>query len=288
MDEGLRERMRNAERQEITEYYIYTSLAERTKDPHNREVLSRIAEDEKSHYGVWKDLTGEEVGPDRLKIWTFVAIARILGLTFAIKLMEKGEGQAQDVYRELEGEVPEVAEIIPDENRHEDDLIKLIDEQHLRYVGSIVLGLSDAIVELTGTLAGLSFALQNTQLVAVAGLITGIAASLSMGASEYLSEKSGEGSGEPLRAAGYTGTAYVVTVVLLVLPFLLLHDYVHALISTLLAAVMVIFSFTYYLSVARDLDFKKRFLEMVAISLGVAGVSFVLGMIIRVALGVEV
>jgi VIT1/CCC1 family predicted Fe2+/Mn2+ transporter len=288
MDEGLRERMRNAERQEITEYYIYTSLAERTKDPHNREVLSRIAEDEKSHYGVWKDLTGEEVGPDRVKIWTFVAIARILGLTFAIKLMEKGEGQALDVYRELEGEVPEVAEIIPDENRHEDDLIKLIDEQRLRYVGSIVLGLSDAIVELTGTLAGLSFALQDTQLVAVAGLITGVAASLSMGASEYLSEKSGEGSGEPLRAAGYTGAAYVVTVVLLILPFLLLRDYVHALISTLLAAVLVIFSFTYYLSVARDLDFKKRFLEMVAISLGVAGVSFVLGIFIRVALGVEV
>jgi VIT1/CCC1 family predicted Fe2+/Mn2+ transporter len=288
MDEGLRERMRNAERQEITEYYIYTSLAERTKDPHNREVLSRIAEDEKSHYGVWKDLTGEEVGPDRVKIWTFVAIARILGLTFAIKLMEKGEGQALDVYRELEGKVPEVAEIIPDENRHEDDLIKLIDEQRLRYVGSIVLGLSDAIVELTGTLAGLSFALQDTQLVAVAGLITGVAASLSMGASEYLSEKSGEGPGEPLRAAGYTGAAYVVTVVLLILPFLLLRDYVHALISTLLAAVLVIFSFTYYLSVARDLDFKKRFLEMVAISLGVAGVSFVLGIFIRVALGVEV
>lgn len=288
MDEGLRERMRNAERQEITEYYIYTSLAKRTKDPHNREVLSRIAEDEKSHYGVWKDLTGEEVGPDRVKIWTFVAIARILGLTFAIKLMEKGEGQALDVYQELEGEVPEVAEIIPDENRHEDDLIKLIDEQRLRYVGSIVLGLSDAIVELTGTLAGLSFALQDTQLVAVAGLITGVAASLSMGASEYLSEKSGEGSGEPLRAAGYTGAAYVVTVVLLILPFLLLRDYVHALISTLLAAVLVIFSFTYYLSVARDLDFKKRFLEMVAISLGVAGVSFVLGIFIRVALGVEV
>ncbi|MDT8358113.1 MAG: VIT1/CCC1 transporter family protein [Methanomicrobiaceae archaeon] len=288
MGEGLKERMRNAQRQEITEYYIYSSLAERTGDPHNAEVLTRIAEEEKKHYGVWKDLTGGEVGPDWLKIWFFVAIARIFGLTFAIKLMERGEGQAQDVYRELEGEVPEVTEIIPDENRHEAELIRLIDERRLRYIGSIVLGLSDAIVELTGTLAGLSFALQNTQLVAVAGLITGIAASLSMGASEYLSQKSGEGGGEPLRAAGYTGAAYVITVVLLIIPFLLWEDYVHALISTLLAAVLVIFCFTYYLSVAKDLDFRRRFFEMVAISLGVAGVSFVLGIIIRVTIGIEV
>ena len=288
MGEGLKERMRNAQRQEITEYYIYSSLAERTADPHNAEVLGRIAADEKKHYGVWKDLSGGDVGPDRLKVWFYVAIARIFGLTFAIKLMEQGEGKAQDVYHELEGEIPEVTEIIPDENRHEEELIRLIDEQRLRYVGSIVLGLSDAIVELTGTLAGLSFALQNTRLVAVAGLITGIAASLSMGASEYLSQKSGEGGGEPLRAAGYTGTAYVITVVLLILPFLLWEDYVHALILTLLVAVLVIFSFTYYLSVAKDLDFKRRFLEMVAISLGVAGISFILGIIIRVMLGVEI
>ena len=53
----------------------------------------------------------------------------------------------------------------------------------------MVLGLNDALVELTGTLAGLTFALANARLVALAGIITGIAATLSMAASNYLAER---------------------------------------------------------------------------------------------------
>ena len=56
----------------------------------------------------------------------------------------------------------------------------------------MVLGLNDALVEFTGALAGYTFALQNTLLVAMTGLITGVAASLSMATSEYLSTKSEE------------------------------------------------------------------------------------------------
>jgi VIT1/CCC1 family predicted Fe2+/Mn2+ transporter len=47
-------------------------------------------------------------------------------------------------------------------------------------------------VELTGALSGLTLAFRNTRLIAMAGLITGIAASLSMAGSEYLATKSEE------------------------------------------------------------------------------------------------
>jgi len=52
----------------------------------------------------------------------------------------------------------------------------LIEEKRLEYTGSIVLGLNDALVEMTGALAGLTLALQNTRLIALSGLVTGIAA----------------------------------------------------------------------------------------------------------------
>ena len=206
---------------EITEYRIYQKIAAATTDPHNREILTRIAEQENEHYLIWKKYTGRDVAPDLYRVWYYYLLARILGITFAIKLMEGIEKRAQQTYREIGTIIPEVKEIVAHEEAHERELIGLLDEERLRYVGSVVLGLNDALVEFTGTLAGLTFALQNSQVIAMAGLITGVAASLSMGASEYLSQKSGGGSQNPGKAAFYTGTAYIFTVFLLVLPFLL-------------------------------------------------------------------
>jgi VIT1/CCC1 family predicted Fe2+/Mn2+ transporter len=171
---------------------------------------------------------------------------------------------------------------------HERELIALIDEERLKYVGSVVLGLNDALVEFTGTLAGLTFAIQNSQIIAVAGLITGVAASLSMAASEFLSQRSDATVGtSPGKAALYTGATYIVTVSLLILPFLILKSPYLALVFTLISAVLVIFLFTFYISVAKDLPFWRRFAEMAAISLGIAGISFVIGLLIRVMLNVN-
>jgi VIT1/CCC1 family predicted Fe2+/Mn2+ transporter len=177
-----------------------------------------------------------------------------------------------------------------DEERHEHELLKAFDEELLRYVGSIVLGLNDALVELTGALAGLTLALRNTRLIALAGLVTGLAASLSMAASEYLSTKSeGESEGKSaLKSAVYTGLTYVLTVALLIAPYLIFPDYVLCLAVTLALSVLIILSFTYYTAVAKDLPFARRFLEMAGISLGVAVISFGIGYVVRLLLGVDV
>ena len=210
-------------------------------------------------------------------------------MTFAIKLMEGVEQGAQAGDEALLAAVPEMPAMLANEAKHEWELIALIDEERLKYVGSVVLGLNDALVEFTGTLAGLTFAIQNSQIIAVAGLITGVAASLSMAASEYLSQRSEETNGtSPKKAALYTGATYIVTVALLILPFLILRNPYLALVFTLIGAVLVIFVFTFYISVAKDLPFWKRFAEMAAISLGIAAVSFVIGLLIRVMLNVNV
>jgi VIT1/CCC1 family predicted Fe2+/Mn2+ transporter len=276
------------QRDEITEYHIYRRLAARQKSSANREVLERIAEDEKRHYEQWKAYTGETVAPSSVKIWFYVWISRIFGLTFGLKLMERGEASARQSYGSLPAEIKEAEDIAREESGHEDKLLAMLDEERLRYVGSIVLGLNDALVELTGALAGLTFALQNTKLIALTGSITGIAAAFSMAASEYLSTKA-EGTGQsPLKAALYTGAAYVLTVVLLIMPYLILARFYAALACTLATAVSIIAVFNYYISVARGEPFRKRFTEMAGLSLGVAGLSFLVGLALRKFLGVEI
>jgi len=277
------------QKNEVTEHHIYSRIAKRTPDPHNREVLERIAQEELRHYAVWKQYTGQDIAPDRIRIWYYTFIAWLFGLTFAVKLMEGVEQGAQATDRANTLGIPEMPEMLENEAQHERELIALIDEERLRYVGSVVLGLNDALVEFTGTLAGLTFAIQNSQIIAVAGLITGVAASLSMAASEYLSQRSDATDGtSPKKAAVYTGLTYIATVSLLILPYLVLSSPYIALVCTLAGAVFVIFCFTFYISVAKDLPFYRRFAEMAVISLGIAAISFVIGLLIRVLLNVNV
>lgn len=274
------------QKNEITEHHIYRKLALSVKAPENRRILADIADDEMRHYCQWREYTRSDVAPDRLRIWMYFLISKIFGLTFGVKLMERGEGLAQTSYGALEDIIPEAEDIARSENEHEAALLGLLDEEKLRYIGSIVLGLSDALVELTGALAGFTLALQNAKLIALTGLITGIAAALSMGASEYLSTKTEETAKNPLRASFYTIGAYFITVMILTMPFLILKNYYVSLICTLSSALLIIALFSYYISVAKDVPFKRRFLEMAGLSLGVAAFSFIIGLAIRTFLGV--
>ncbi len=276
------------QRGEATEHIVYERLARAIADPHNRDILLRIAADEKRHYELWRKLTGRDVSPSRLKILLYYGSARILGITFALKLMERGEANAQIVYEALAPAVPGVAQVVVDENEHERELIGLIDEQRLRYVGSIVLGLSDALVELTGALAGFTLAIRETRVIAAVGLITGIAAALSMAASEYQSTRSEGDTKSPVKAAFYTGTIYILTVILLILPYLLLGSPGAALALTMSVAMAIILSFTFYVSVASDVPFLRRFAEMASIIFGVAALSFFIGWAVKALFGMEI
>jgi VIT1/CCC1 family predicted Fe2+/Mn2+ transporter len=287
-DRELQGQLRTAQRNEITEYHIYSKLAKVIPNKQNSGVLERIGQDERRHHDFWMEYTGKPAKPNRWKIFFYYWVSRILGITFGIKLMEKGEEQAQIDYNLITKRIPEAQQIVDDEHGHEDELIAMIEEERLSYVGSIVLGLNDALVELTGALAGFTFAMQNTRLIALAGLITGIAASFSMAASEYLSTKS-EGLGErALKSSIYTGVAYIGTVILLILPYLLIADYFLCLGLTLCIAMVIISVFNFYISIAKDYSFKRRFLEMAALSLGVAALTFAIGFAIRKTLGIEV
>jgi len=288
MDDSLRRKLLEFQRNEITEYHIYRKFAMAAASPENRRVLESIADDEMRHYRQWREHTKQDVEPDTPRVWKHYCIGRAFGFTFGLKLMEGGEVAAQAGYAQLREALPETDVIISDEHLHETALLNLLDEEKLRYTGSVVLGLNDALVELIGVLAGLTLALRNTRLIALTGSITGIAAALSMAISAYLSTKADPGNKNPLTAAVYTGVTYMITVLLLIFPYLVLKNYYFCLACALIESVLIIAAFNYYVSVAKDVPFGKRFLEMAGLSLSVAALSFLAGFILRAVLGVDV
>lgn len=281
--------LKKMQQNELTESIIYQELAKFAKGEQNKETLVRLSAEEKAHYEIWKQYTGLDMKPQKAKIFKYKLLARILGFTFAVKLMENGEEIAQAEYKLLIEEIEESSFIRQQEEEHEKSLLNMLDEERLQYVGSMVLGLNDALVELTGSLAGFTFALQNTRLIALSGLIIGISATFSMASSEFLAAKS-EGRSDALKSCTYTGIAYLITVVLLIAPYLLFGNtaYIPALICMLLIVVLIIAGFTYYTSVAQDQPFKSRFLEMAIISISVAVISFVVGILAKQFLGIDV
>ena len=280
--------IKKMQQNELTESVIYEKIARFAKGEENKQTLLRLSREERAHYEIWKKYTGIEMKPEKAKILKYTFLARTLGFTFAVKLMENGESNAQNEDELLAKEVAESVVIRQQDEEHEAALLGMLDEERLQYVGSMVLGLNDALVELTGSLAGFAFALQNTRLIALSGLIVGISATFSMASSEFLAARS-EGRTDALKSCTYTGIAYLLTVIALIAPYLIFPgtQFIPALLCMLAVVVLIIAGFTYYTSVAQDQPFKSRFLEMAIISVSVAVLSFVVGVLAKKFLGVD-
>jgi len=277
------------QRDEITGATLYEFIAARQKDPTNREAFEQMARAEASHYEVWKGYSGRDIRPQVIKVLIFKLFSLLFGITFTIRYFEQSEQMGAADMATILAELPEAASIMADEIEHEGRLIEMIDEERLRYVGSMVLGLNDALVELTGSIVGFTFALANTRMVALSAIIVGVSATLSMAASNFLAERA-EGNKNALKSSAYTGIAYLVTVALLVTPYMLLPNHLSlvALVTMLMLVILIIMAFNYYTAVAQSLPFWQRFAEMAAISLGVAAVSFAIGLVAKLLLGVDV
>jgi len=293
VDDNTRAKLLSLQRMEATEAEVYRRLAKMQPDPVNQSILNGIALEEERHEAVIAKMTGKQVKADASKVRRQIILAKLFGFTFSVKMMEATEQDAAAEYRELG-----LYEIAEEEEAHEQNMISMLDEERLRYSGSVVLGLSDALVELTGALAGLTFALQNLQLVALAGLVTGIAAAFSMGASEYLSSRAEKKAESAVKAAFFTWLSYLVTVFLLVGPYLViqadspdfhgLEPHVQALLCTFAIGLLIVAVFNFYVSVVEEVSFKSRFFEMAGILAVVSLISYVIGIALRGMLGIEV
>ena len=277
-----------AEQDEIIGYKVYTFLSNKSKGE-NKETIYKIAQDELKHYNYLKEITKKDLSANSFTLFFYRILAFLFGVTFVIKLFEKREINSADLYSSLKEKYPNLQEVEEDEERHEQELIALIEEERLNYVSSIVLGLNDALVEITGTIAGLTSALQNSKAIGVSALITGVAASLSMAASEYISKKVDVSTERnPLKSSTYTFIAYFVAVLLLVLPFFFISNYYIDLVLSIVIGFVIILVFSFYISIVQDRSFNSIFLQMFLIVIGVVAVTFLLGYISRKLFNINV
>lgn len=277
------------QQEELNGAALYKRVAEMTKDPGEKVALLRISSEEYEHAKAFGKYSGVPLKPNIVMVGMNVLVAKVLGYTFVIKMLERNEYRCIKAYSGKLELIPELEMILKDEEEQEKTLLSILKEERLQYIGDIVLGMNDALVELTGSLAGYTLAMQNTRIIAMAGLITGVSATLSIAASEYLSSREAGGS-NAFKQAIYTGAAYLLTVSMLIAPYLVFPNnwYIFALIATVLIALGIIAGFSFYSSVVKGRPFKKNLLTMAGISLGVASVSFFIGLFVKKALGIEI
>ncbi|PUE66500.1 VIT1/CCC1 transporter family protein [Arcobacter caeni] len=274
---------------EINDYTIYKTLALFQKDENNKNIFEKIAKEEKYHYDFWVKITNKQMEAQKFLVWWFVFLVKVFGTSFALKSLEKREAGAEEFYKELFEIYPESQRIYNQETQHEHELIGMLNDKKLLYAGAIVLGMNDALVELTGTLSGIALAFDKSLVVGLTGLIMGIAASLSMAGSAYFEAKENPNETiKPLTYSLYTGVSYILTTAILVVPFFIFETMAYSLIMMFICALLAIVSYNFYISVAKDLNFTTRVLQMSAITFGVAIISFIIGYLVKYYFGIEI
>ena len=271
------------QKSELLQHSFYKKIAKREKNGDNKAMLNKLSLLELKHYNYFKSYTNKDYKVSVIKLYFHYLLTICLGLNFGLRFIEKCHTKARFENTKIRN--ANLKEIVNEEYELEEDYIDQIDKKKLNYISSIVLGLNDALVEFTGAIAGFTFALASSKTIAIAIIISGISASLSMASSEYLSKKQDYSSKEALIPAIYTGLAYIITVSLMIVPYLVFPNVYISLVVMLSVVVLIILFFNYYISIAKKTNFKKIFLEMILISLGVALISFAIGLLVRVFFG---
>jgi VIT1/CCC1 family predicted Fe2+/Mn2+ transporter len=277
------------QRFELTEATIYHFLARRSNHAHNRAILKALADEETSHVDMFSSVSKRVVKPHYGKVLGYQLLSVIFGVTFAVKRLERNRPMKHRRMKRLQSLIPDYDKLVEEEAIHESRVADTLIDARTDFFGSMVLGLNDALVELTGALAGLTLAFNNLRIISLSAVITGVSASFSMAASKYLADRA-DNIPKAITSAIYTGIAYIVTVACLTAPYLFFStlpesDYPTfkwvALGTTLLIVVSIIAFFNYYMAIVKNYDFKKRFFEMFIISLVVMVVAFMISIFMR-------
>lgn len=199
---------------------LYEQIAQKVKNDKDRETLLSIAEDKQKHAVAFEKYSDRKLKPNYFRTRLFLLVRCLLRYTFLIKLLEYGESRGFTLTNLKLTKSPKSVKSLWMKKSTTKILMSLLDEERLHYIGDIILGMNDALVELTGSLAGYTLAMQNSKIIAMAGLITGISATLSMAGSGYLSAREEE-SKNAVKSTIIIGLSYFITVVFLIFPYLI-------------------------------------------------------------------
>lgn len=277
---------------EYADHLLYERLAAEEKNSGNKEILVKLARQEYDHYIFWKKFMPDyEPVVSRFFLFRFSLMRRLFGLTFTIKFLERHEHKVIEEYKKeaalLSGEAKaQLEKIINDEKEHENFFISQIQETVIKYIGFIALGLADAIVEITGVHAGFLGVTKLTLFAGISGLIVGFSAAISMGSAAYLQAKH-----DPHRSAWVsaitTGISYILSVIMLAVPYFLTQNMGRAFLFSILAGMTLIALLTFYSTIVFDRRFLREFLETVFLMLFTALATFFLGTFLGNVFGIR-
>ncbi len=279
---------------EYLDFILYDRLSKRVRGNSSfSDALQQLSITEKRHYEFWKKFLPEgEPKYSRAKLLLVMLFYRVFGITFAIRYLERHEYRTIEEYKSVESLVPaedraDFDAVIRDEEEHEKEFSKRVESASVRYISFIVLGLADALVEISGIHAGSLGIYEVTEYAGLAGIIAGGAASLAMASAAFAQAKQGF-QGSARLSAVYTGVSYFVTAIFLATPYFLTHVMVYALGASLVLAVIILAMATYYSSVISGKAFPREFAEILAILFAATVALFFFGNFIRNAIGITI
>jgi len=278
---------------ELTDCVVYKKLSGLGFEKRHRfsGTLKKLSSMEYGHYRFWsKYCPDRKIQVSNFKVYSIILIRLLLGVTFAVKLLERNEMNTIKKYKDISRRIPQKDQgqfkrIIADEVGHENEFVSQFDEPHIRYISFIVLGLADALVEIAGIHAGSLGIYDKTELAGLAGIIAGAAASIAMASAAYAQAKTGF-KGSATLSAIYTGISYFFTAVILATPYFLTDVMIYALTASLIFAVVLTAFISFYGSVISGAAFKKDFIEITSIVFGATVALYLIGIAIGYLTGI--
>ena len=272
---------------------IYEALAKAYRGSNHRytETFRTLAATEQKHYDFWKGYAGgREAKPSRLATFFILNLRLLMGTTFAIRFLERHEANTIARYRAIAPLIPEdgrgaFQDIIADEMSNERSLRDRVEGPFVKYISFVILGLADAIVEISGIHAGSLGIYNSTELTGMAGIVAGAAASIAMASAAYAQAKQGFRGSAPV-SASFTGASYFVSAAILAGPYFLTGAMVTAMAVSLTFGIVMVMAATYYNSVVSGKRFIKDFAELVAIMLAATAALYLFGDVVRVYTGI--
>ena len=287
---ALTEAARTRMSHEFTDYTLYDRLA-RTVDGGSpfSDSLKHLSQTEYRHYEFWRKYApDEEPKLSKRKLYWVLFLRRVLGLTFATRFLDRHETNVVKEYLSFAQMIPEEDRaafdaMVDDERDHEKALAQKVESSAIQYISFVVLGLADALVEITGIHAGSLGIYQRTEIAGLAGVIAGAAASLAMASAAFAQAKQGF-KGSARLSATYTGVSYFVTAILLAAPYFFTDSMLVALSGSMAMAVVILALTTYYSTVISTKPFLRDFVEILAILFAVAIALYAFGYLVHVYL----
>jgi VIT1/CCC1 family predicted Fe2+/Mn2+ transporter len=295
-DAPLQKAARDKMSDEWSDYTLYERLARTVRaDSPFTEVLKMLSATEHRHYEFWRKYVPEEEPKlASLKLYWIMFLRRFLGLTFATRYLDRHEEDVVKKYELLAPLIPasdkvEFDQMVADEREHEKALTIKVESSAVGYISFVVLGLADALVEISGIHAGSLGFYDRTEIAGLAGVIAGAAASLAMASAAFAQAKQGDFKGSARLSAMYTGVSYFVTAIILAAPYFLTMNMIYAISTSLTLAVVILLVTTWYGVVIQEKRFLRDFVEILAILFGTTIALYLFGTLVHGALpGIQV